>query len=94
MRRGSIFCWPHRMESSAQWLDLLQWPAMVVTLTAAWLVGSKSRRRRHAGFWVFLGSNVLWVIWAIQARAWALLALQLGLAVMNIRGERRNERES
>ncbi len=67
---------------------------MAVTLMGAWLVASKSRRRRLAGFWVFLGSNVLWVIWAVQARAWALLALQIGLAFMNIRGERRNARES
>jgi hypothetical protein len=79
---------------SAQWLDALQWPAMAVTLLGAWLVASRSQRRRHMGFWVFLGSNVLWVVWAIQARAWALLALQIGLAFMNIRGERRNERES
>ena len=67
---------------------------MAVTLAGAWLVASKSRRRRLAGFWVFLASNVLWVIWAVQARAWALLALQIGLAFMNIRGERRNESET
>jgi len=73
-----------------QWLDLLQWPAMVVTLTAAWLVASKAQRRRRAGFWVFLVSNVLWISWAISSRAYALLVLQLGLAAMNIRGERRN----
>jgi hypothetical protein len=79
---------------STQWLDALQWPAMAVTLAGAWLVASKSRRRRLAGFWVFLASNVLWVIWAIQARAWALLALQVGLAFMNIRGERRNASET
>jgi hypothetical protein len=79
------------MESLAQWLDAIQWPAMIVTLTGAWLVASKSQRRRHAGFWVFLLSNLLWVTWAVQARAWALLALQLGLAGMNIRGKRRNE---
>lgn len=81
------------MESGPEWLDALQWPAMVVTLAGAWLVASKSRRRRLTGFWVFLLSNVLWVIWAVQARAWALLALQVGLACMNIRGERRNQQE-
>ena len=73
------------------WIDLLQWPAMAVTLVAAWLVASKSQRRRLAGFWVFLVSNALWIAWALNARAWALMALQLGLAVMNIRGKRRNE---
>jgi hypothetical protein len=26
------------------WLDLVQWPAMVVTIVAAWLVASRSQR--------------------------------------------------
>ena len=73
------------------WLDALQWPAMAVTLAAAWLVASKSKTRRWAGFWVFLASNALWIGWAIHTRAWALLVLQVGLAAMNIRGEKRNE---
>jgi len=82
------------MTDASGWLDALQWPAMAVTLVASWLVASKSRQRRHAGFWVFLLSNVLWVTWAFSARAWALLALQIGLAAMNIRGERRNQSEN
>lgn len=90
---GCVSCSVLPMNSAADWIDALQWPAMLVTLAGSWLVASKSRRRRYAGFWVFLGSNVLWVIWALHARAWALLALQIGLACMNIRGERRNERE-
>jgi hypothetical protein len=71
-------------------LDLIQWPAMVVTVIAAWFVASRSRVRRNAGFWLFLGSNVLWVLWGIHAKAYALIALQLCLAVMNVRGYRRN----
>lgn len=43
------------------WFDFMQWPAMVVTLAASWLVASRSAWRRNAGFWVFLASNVLWV---------------------------------
>jgi hypothetical protein len=82
------------MAEASGWLDALQWPAMLVTLVAAWLVASKSQRRRHVGFWVFLASNALWVTWAFHARAWALLTLQVGLAVMNIRGERRNQPDS
>ena len=73
-----------------QYLDLIQWPAMVVTVTAAWFVASQSRQRRKIGFWVFLVSNVLWVIWGWHAHAYALITLQLCLAVMNIRGERKN----
>ena len=40
------------------WLDYLQWPAMLVTVVAAWLVASAHRRRRKVGFWVFLASNL------------------------------------
>lgn len=73
------------------WLNLLQWPAMAVTLTAAWLVASERRGRRHAGFWIFFFSNGLWIAWGLHAQAWALIVLQLGLAAMNIRGESRTD---
>lgn len=73
------------------WLDLLQWPAMVVTLAASWLVASRSAGRRNVGFWVFLASNALWVAWGWHAGAHALIALQVGLAAMNIRGAMKTE---
>lgn len=66
--------------------NLVQWPAMLVTLAAAWLVASSQPQRRSAGFWVFLLSNVLWVVWGWHTQAFALIALQLGLAALNIRG--------
>ena len=72
-------------------LDLLQWPAMVVTIAAAWLVGARSKRARQAGFWLFLASNALWGAWGWHAHAWALIGLQVGLAAMNIRGARKND---
>jgi hypothetical protein len=71
--------------------DLLQWPAMAVTVWAAWLVASSVKRRRLLGFWIFLLSNVLWVVWGLHARAWALVVLQLFLAAMNLRGARKAE---
>jgi hypothetical protein len=37
-------------------LNALQWPAMVVTLTAAWLVASQSTRKRTLGFWCFVAN--------------------------------------
>ena len=40
-------------------LNGLQWPAMIVTLTAAWLVASRSSRKRTVGFWCFIASNIL-----------------------------------
>lgn len=69
-----------------EWLDLLQWPAMVATLLASYLVGSRDRHRRNWGFWIFLASNALWLGWGLHAHAYALMAVQLGLAAMNIRG--------
>ena len=70
--------------------DVVQWPAMLVTVAAAWFVASGRRSRRRAGFWLFLLSNLLWIIWGGCAHAWALVVLQVCLAATNIRGERRN----
>lgn len=71
-------------------LALIQWPAMLVTVIAAWFVASRSSERRKVGFWLFLMSNLLWILWGLSARAYGLIALQICLAFMNIRGERRN----
>lgn len=75
------------------WLDFLQWPAMVVTLVASWLVASRSAVRRNVGFWVFLASNLLWVAWGLHVGAHALIALQVGLAALNIRGAVKTEEQ-
>jgi hypothetical protein len=72
-------------------IDLVQWPAMVATVLAAWLVASRDERRRKFGFWIFLVSNALWVAWGWHARAWALVGLQLALAALNVRGARKTE---
>lgn len=64
---------------------------MVVTLTAAWLVASQSTRKRTAGFWCFVGSNTLWIAWGLHADAYALIALQVGLFALNLRGVRKND---
>lgn len=76
------------------WIDFIQWPAMVATVFAAWLVGSQRKSRRNWGFWWFLGSNVLWVIWGWHAQAYALIMLQLCLAVLNVRGAKKNDPET
>ena len=64
---------------------------MVVTVAAAWLVASQSESRRKMGFWIFLLSNLLWVVWGFSTNAYALIALQVALAFMNIRGAKKNE---
>ena len=72
-------------------VPLLQWPAMVVTLVAAWLVGSQSRGKRAVGFWCFVASNVLWVVWGWHDKAYALIVLQAGLFLLNLRGAYKND---
>jgi hypothetical protein len=72
-------------------LDLIQWPAMLATVVAAWLVASQSKRRREIGFWCFLISNALWIVWGWHDHAYALIALQVALAALNIRGAYKNE---
>lgn len=52
------------------YLDLIQWPAMVVTVLAAWLVASEKKSRRGHGFWVFLLSNLLGVAWGWHSKAY------------------------
>lgn len=73
------------------YLHQLQWPAMIVTVIAAWLIAAQSKRKRLIGFWCFLLSNVLWVIWGWHDGAYALIALQIALAALNIRGACKNE---
>ena len=73
------------------YLDALQWPAMVVTVVAAYLVASRLAYKRVIGFWCFLASNVLWVAWGWHDHAWALVGLQFFLAALNIRGVYKNE---
>jgi hypothetical protein len=77
------------MDSEA--LKHLQWPAMIVTLAASWLVASKSEKKRKWGFWTFLISNALWIAWGLVDKAYGLIALQIGLAALNIRGAAKNE---
>jgi hypothetical protein len=64
---------------------------MIVTVVAAWLVASQSKARRAAGFWVFLLSNALWIVWGLHDHAYALIVLQLSLAALNIRGASKND---
>jgi hypothetical protein len=73
------------------WFSLIQWPAMAASILAAWLVASTHTRRRNIGFWVFLASNALWALWGWHDGAYALIALQLALAALNMRGVSKTE---
>lgn len=75
-------------------IDWLQWPAMLVTVVAAWMVASQKKSRRNWGFWLFLLSNILWIAWGLHDAAYALIVLQVGLALLNIRGAVKNQPQS
>ena len=74
-------------------LDVIQWPAMLVTVIAAWYIASERKFRRNWGFWLFLLSNLLWIVWGVHDQAYALIFLQLCLAFLNIRGAFKNRSE-
>jgi hypothetical protein len=76
------------------WIDAIQWPAMAVTVVAAWLIASQRKFKRNWAFWLFLLSNVLWIAWGAYDRAYALIFLQLCLAFLNTRGAIKNRAPS
>jgi len=63
---------------------------MLVTVIAAWMVASQKKFKRNWGFWLFLLSNLLWILWGLRDHAYALILLQVGLALLNIRGAVKN----
>jgi hypothetical protein len=76
---------------SADYLDLMQWPAMLASVIAAWLTASLNKRKRMLGFWFFLVSNLLWALWGWHDEAYAVVAMQAALAALNVRGVFNNE---
>lgn len=73
------------------YMSLLQWPAMAVNILSVWLLTFPSKRLRHAGFFLSLVSNTLWVAWGWHAQAFAVIGLQIALAALNIRGVTKTE---
>lgn len=70
----------------------LQWPAVAATRFAPPGSSPRSRKRNVKwGFWIFLLSNLLWVGWGWHDHAYALIVLQFGLVLLNIRGVAKNE---
>ena len=64
---------------------------MLITVIAAWMVASQKKLKRNWGFWLFLLSNVLWIVWGAADQAYALIVLQVALAALNIRGAVKNQ---
>lgn len=69
----------------------LEWPAMLVSLVAAYWMGSKKADKRVVAFWMLTVGNVMWIAWGWGEGAWALIALNVGLMALNVRGIMKNE---
>jgi len=54
-------------------------------------VASQRQGRREAGSWWFIAGNVLWIVWAWHVDASAVIALQPGSFVLNVRGAMKND---
>lgn len=70
---------------------LLEWPAMAISLAAAWWMGSRRARERVVAFALLIMGNLMWIAWGWGERAWGLIALNLGLMALNVRGIVKNE---
>ncbi len=85
------FANPFLEMNNMDYFSLLQWPAMVVNILAVWLLTSRSKHKRHAGFLFSLLSNGLWIVWGWHAQAFAVIGLQIALAALNIHGVKKTD---
>ena len=72
-------------------LALLEWPAMAISLVAAYLLGSIHTTKRIVAFVMLIIGNLMWIGWGWGDGAKALIALNVGLMVLNIRAIMKNE---
>ncbi len=74
-------------------LSMLQWPAMAISLAAAWWMGSRKPGKRIVAFVLLSIGNLLWIGWGWGEGGYALIALNVGLLALNVRGIMKNEDE-
>jgi hypothetical protein len=74
-----------------EFFALLEWPAMAISLAAAYLLASQNPEKRVIAFWLLIVGNVMWIAWGWSEAAWALIALNAGLMALNVRGIFKNE---
>ena len=76
-----------------EFFALLEWPAMGITLAAAWWMGSTKAKKRIVAFIMLITGNLMWIAWGYGEAAWALIALNVGLMGLNVRAILKNEDE-
>ncbi len=60
----------------------LDWLAMLLTFSAIYLLGNKSR----FGFLVMIAGNVCWAVIGVWAQSYGMLIANAGFFAMNVRG--------
>ena len=75
-----------------EFFSYLEWPAMAVSLVSAWWMGSKKTEKRIFAFCLLIAGNLMWIAWGWDDEAWALIALNVGLMALNVRGIIKNEK--
>lgn len=60
----------------------VDWLAMVLTLTAIYMLGNKSR----TGFITMMGGNSCWVLLGVLIGSLGLIAANIVFLIMNLRG--------
>lgn len=76
-----------------EFFALLEWPAMLISLAAAWWMGSTKAKKRIVAFVLLIVGNLMWIAWGWGEGAWALIALNVGLMGLNVRAIMKNEDE-
>lgn len=64
---------------------VLEWTAAYLTVGGAWLLATTGKRAAY-GWLLFLGANCLWIAFALQTGLWGLLAQQLVLTCISLKG--------
>jgi hypothetical protein len=64
---------------------------MLVSLVAAYWLGSTAAKKRVIAFVMLIVGNLMWIAWGWGEEAWALIALNLGLMGLNVRAIIKNE---
>ncbi len=67
-------------------LTALEWSNTALSAAGAWLVGGRSRRQAHAGFWLFMAANADMAAWSTSLGHWGILTTQLFFVVTSMRG--------
>ena len=60
----------------------VDWIAMMLTLTAIYMLGNKSR----GGFITMMGGNTCWVLLGVLTGSLGLIAANIVFLIMNLRG--------